>query len=59
MVISDILKENKEYQILAGANLDQAIKSPVTALQSAAGTGHETESVRDLAESDGNDLDAI
>ena len=59
MAISDMLKENKEYQILAGANLDQAIKLLVTALQSAVGMGHEIELVGDLAESDSNDLDAI
>ena len=55
--ISDMLKEDKEYQILAGANLDQAMESPVTALQSAAGTERETESDGDLAESESNDLD--
>ena len=58
IAISDMLKEDKEYQILAGVNLDQAMESPVTALQSVAGTDRETESDGDLAESDGNDLDA-
>jgi hypothetical protein len=34
MEIIGMLKEGKVYQIFAGVNLDQAIDSPVTALQS-------------------------
>ena len=52
MVISDMSKEDKGYQILAGAHLDQAIESPVTALQSISWTERETESDGNIAESD-------
>ena len=58
MAISDMMKEDKEYQIFAGANLDQAIESPVSVLQGVAGTQRETESDGDPAGSDSNDLDA-
>ena len=53
-----MLKEDKEYQMVAGANLGQAIESPVNTMQSVAGTERETESDGDLAGSDSNHLDA-
>lgn len=46
--MEDMLREDQEYQTLAGANLDQAIIPPETIVQSLAATKNETTSVADV-----------
>ncbi|KAK5011505.1 hypothetical protein LTR28_001222 [Elasticomyces elasticus] len=46
--VEDMLKEDREYQTLAGANLEQAIISPETIVQSVATTENETSSEADV-----------
>jgi hypothetical protein len=42
-----MLKEDKEYQTLAGANLEQAIEAPETVVHSIATSEHRTGSSED------------
>jgi hypothetical protein len=48
MAVKEMLREEKEYQLLAGVNLDHAIGSPDTVVQSEAPTDMETKSEADL-----------
>jgi hypothetical protein len=47
MAVEDMLREDKECHVLAGAHLDQAIESPDTVVQSEAPTEMETRSEAD------------
>ncbi|KAK4964211.1 hypothetical protein LTR66_012418 [Elasticomyces elasticus] len=47
--VEDMLKEDREYRTLAGANLKQAIISPETTVRSAATTENETGSEADVS----------
>lgn len=58
IAVEDMLREDKEYQIVVGANLQQAIISPETIVQSVATTDDETASEVDVDadSSDGHDV---
>lgn len=56
-VVADMLKEDHEYQQYAGTILTQAIDSPDTAIQSAAGTEQDPESDVDVVGIQPSDLD--
>jgi hypothetical protein len=48
MAIEETLREDQEHQVLAGADLDPALQSPDTVVQSEAPTKAETRTEADL-----------
>jgi hypothetical protein len=48
LAVEEMIREDKEYQTLAGANLDEAIQSSDTTIQSAVPTGAESGSESDV-----------